>query len=665
MNGKDLFLGLSYIDRKYIEEAERDTVSDRMRTSATPLRRPLLVAAIIALTLLLVGCAVVYALRLQDMKFGEYTSVTPSHYGPGWVVIGAEEKTYELISLQGSSDSPNHLAVKEWREYLDASGDTAMIQEKEAALDAILEKYHLQPLGEEISVCLGRSHILLDALGLTGICVEQDYARTEYTSGRFYPEGTFELGVDIFLDENTFDWPYSIHADFQYYKKGFFKYYYISVQDLDSFQEWEYTLPGGGRALLGLGSEDALILVETEDAYLSVHFDSRRGVDHMTQEMVERIADLFDFSISPRSLRGGEVWQVQTELQMLDDQELLETRERAAQYEQSLKKDGFAGWVRETLENCTPETAKALGYAFWDIDGNGIDDLLIGRDGYCTAIYWEVDGQTQQFANAASVLYPCEDQVIGYVLIPGGTNYFFTQASNGTTMGVANINYVPGHPEGEYQKYSMTQWNQYENISKEEFDSIFSSYVRVPLTFLPLTEYPLEQEVNPMPSETGLYTEDYESYAEKIRIRLTSKEEQWSRWAYDIRDLNGDGIDEMVWQEDDRFFLYTIQEGKVSGYSMVYDGSITVCENGYVEAVYHYGPTNKTYRYYRLEQDRAVLVEYLRYDADTEHPWTRSPDLSCQDTTLEAISETEFESIRAKYVPLELEMKPISDFSLD
>ena len=98
---------------------------------------------------------------------------------------------------------------------------------------------------------------------------------------------------------------------------------------------------------------------------------------------------------------------------------------------------------------------------------------------------------------------------------------------------------------------------------------------------------------------------------------------------------------------------------------MVYDGSITVCENGYVEAVYHYGPTNKTYRYYRLEQDRAVLVEYLRYDADTEHPWTRSPDLSCQDTTLEAISETEFESIRAKYVPLELEMKPISDFSLD
>ena len=55
MNGKELFLGLSYINRKFIDEAERDTVSNhggRERAGASTvrgLRRPLLVAALAAL----------------------------------------------------------------------------------------------------------------------------------------------------------------------------------------------------------------------------------------------------------------------------------------------------------------------------------------------------------------------------------------------------------------------------------------------------------------------------------------------------------------------------------------------------------------------------------------------------------------------------------------
>ena len=61
MNGKELFLGLSYINRKYIEEAEKDTVSSFSAKKRSRLRRPLLIAAVIALTLLLVGCAVAYA----------------------------------------------------------------------------------------------------------------------------------------------------------------------------------------------------------------------------------------------------------------------------------------------------------------------------------------------------------------------------------------------------------------------------------------------------------------------------------------------------------------------------------------------------------------------------------------------------------------------------
>lgn len=74
MNGKELFLGLSYISRKYIDEAENDTVngSSSKKHSARQndgkhirFRKPLLIAAVIALTLLLVGCAVAAYARIH------------------------------------------------------------------------------------------------------------------------------------------------------------------------------------------------------------------------------------------------------------------------------------------------------------------------------------------------------------------------------------------------------------------------------------------------------------------------------------------------------------------------------------------------------------------------------------------------------------------------
>ena len=67
MNGKELFLGLSYINRKYIDEAENDTVCICANTSLKKhgdsqnnekhirFRKPLLMAPVVAMTRLLVG----------------------------------------------------------------------------------------------------------------------------------------------------------------------------------------------------------------------------------------------------------------------------------------------------------------------------------------------------------------------------------------------------------------------------------------------------------------------------------------------------------------------------------------------------------------------------------------------------------------------------------
>lgn len=86
MNGKELFTGLSYISRKYVDEAEQDTLGGCAK-GPVRLRRPLLIAALVALLLLLVGCAVAYATgwlqRVFSMRSDAPLSEEQIHYIEG------------------------------------------------------------------------------------------------------------------------------------------------------------------------------------------------------------------------------------------------------------------------------------------------------------------------------------------------------------------------------------------------------------------------------------------------------------------------------------------------------------------------------------------------------------------------------------------------------
>ena len=83
MNGKKLLIGLSYIDRKYIEESEQDVPVKKAITPARnqhkaqskrlSAKKIWLIAAVIALTALLVGCAVIYVLSLERLIVVDHT----------------------------------------------------------------------------------------------------------------------------------------------------------------------------------------------------------------------------------------------------------------------------------------------------------------------------------------------------------------------------------------------------------------------------------------------------------------------------------------------------------------------------------------------------------------------------------------------------------------
>lgn len=124
MTGKDLFIALGNISPKYYDEAENDTIASSQGHKS--LRRPLLIAAVIALTLLLVGCAVIYVLSLERLIVVDHTDEMVSALEDGKSETILDESTETLpeitpgpfvaekvLSIQGYEGSPAYNALQE------------------------------------------------------------------------------------------------------------------------------------------------------------------------------------------------------------------------------------------------------------------------------------------------------------------------------------------------------------------------------------------------------------------------------------------------------------------------------------------------------------------------------------------------------------------------
>lgn len=504
MKGEKMLIGLSYIDRKFIDESENDTVSGKKLHESSKqeanismkrtIKRPLLIAAIIALMLFLMGCAVVAYLRMENLKIGEY-SLPSTVIGPTEANAGEETipSKLEVLSMQGILNSPQYLAGQEWLAFTqsyepssqagwESSPEywsyTVLDQAMADKLDGICAKYGLHLIGKPWHETIDCTHFLKLA-GIDSLVKHDSAAQIWLPQGRFFPGGSFTVyGYLTPEGENK-----KIELTYHLVQKDVF-YDVFAYVNADTTTQRNMTTVDGVEILLLEAEASSMILVDREDCFLSITLGS------VGDTSLETIANCFDFSIVATPIDAS---AADAREQANIDSDPYKDIGRRSTYAEYIEDLLYGASIHANTSSPNPET----GYVFYDLDGNGVQELLIvnmesGRISCAVAM---VNGKTDEGKSYSMELY--EDNIlIDHVPYMGETAYhIFRFANNGDPMfsnpKEVSIVRLRKDTDGIWWRTSSTDhYADFDTqITEDEAMSILNAYKRIELDVRPITEF--------------------------------------------------------------------------------------------------------------------------------------------------------------------------------
>ena len=486
MNGQDMFRGLNYVNSKFIIEAETVTQFRKERKSLS-LHRPVLIAAIVALLLMLVGCGVIYALHMDRLKIGEHT-VTPTDQEP---------MALDVLSMQGIEGSPNYLAAQEWLAftqsyepergaYWESPEDywaySVLDQTMVDKLDEICAKYGLMVIGRpwhehmdcnEFLPLTGVDSLLLADSGAV-LCIPQ---------GRFFPGGSFTVYGSLELPGAD----RALELTYHCVKKDVF-YDVFAYSDPDTTSERNYTAKDGTALLLIQSDRSGMIMADREEYFISLSISLSEGVT------LEQIADQFDFRILPGPIDGSAAAareQASIDMAWSGPEKDLFRRDTYAEYVADIL------WCdqRNIAFGIDPSEIPERGYAFHDLDGNGEKDLLIYCNGLISSVVGWSSGKTDEGKCYGLVL--CQDDVLiekTQLTQDECWYHIFRFANNGDTVfsnpkeqSIVRLKEVNGV---WWRTSSTDHYAEFDTqITEDEAMAILNAYTPVTLEVKPLTEF--------------------------------------------------------------------------------------------------------------------------------------------------------------------------------
>lgn len=384
MNGRDIFRGLQYIGDDLIENAETGQFPAQNQGSGKtrrPIRRPLLIAAVIALLLLLVGCAAVYVLKMEHVKISSGTDQRDYSLVDGVYVKDPHTVSTTTLSMAGLKGSNAYKARADFYAYetelrtnASASGDWAGYDDAiNAKAQELAEQYGLKPEGQPLTFRTTRN--LCDALGVERFVRDSQDVSIDISQGFCRDSGNFFVLLSFaFPEDQGYEVTYTSGALY-WNRQDTFSREYFTLEDRGDWVERNYTTSAGNTVLIltSPSQERGYIICDRGDALMTVWLDVNpellsedAGVvsaeyQHMTEKQLNMVADALDFAIQPNVPTQADV-----DAQAAPPQEATQNG-----YTLKLKSVETDGYVAQILIGITaPEdivlsTEKPLHFANW------------------------------------------------------------------------------------------------------------------------------------------------------------------------------------------------------------------------------------------------------------------------------------------------------------
>ena len=324
MTSMQLFQGLSGVDAELLANVEQAPARKRGRTG----KRIWLIAAVVALALLLVGCAVAYALNMERVKIGAATEQRDYTLADGVYEKDPHTVSTNILTLSGLKGSNAYKACADYYAFKDEY-DRNMEQMIEAGtlpedfwdhysdtMDAkvaeLAEQYHLKPTGNLLSFRTTRN--LCDALGVERFTQTGQALRAEIGGGGCYDSGNFWLDMGFtFPEDQGYEVIYTPGV-LRWNRLDSFSRDYVTLIDSGDWVERNYTTASGSTVLIlqSPSQELGYILCDRGEALMSLQLNvniellSEYGgvvsaeYQHMTDRQIEMVADSIDFTVQPK-----------------------------------------------------------------------------------------------------------------------------------------------------------------------------------------------------------------------------------------------------------------------------------------------------------------------------------------------------------------------------
>jgi len=581
----ELMEAMGTIRDKYVLEAHNSEAEPRKRR---PTRRVLLVAAVISLMILLLGCAAVL-LGLGELKLAR------EPVGPHG------EFSSDVISLQGYAGTPNYQAAKEWEDFLQSydqdgkllaeaaqgscSFDPAGISMEYAAytcyteemmtkIDEICEKYGLEILGPiyfaEDDPSEGFRETLHE-LGIDSLFWGSGEAELSLDSLYYFREGSFQLDGYIQLKAPGNPWPYATGFQYRSVMKTTFDSVFLTVGDIEDYTQWNYTLQDGTQVLLAQSYDQSLIIVDRDTHFVTVNIPmiliGKTDNVIMDRKALEAIADAFTFDYTPH--------RPDPDTLVLSDR-YLPVMEDVPEATQECMPDPAEEEIQRIITSfreAYPE--KTLKYALYDFDLDGDDDLAIWYDGAYRALYLfgeEFDSPREFQLDSGFQVYETylqmelnvryQGEILGTVETVDGVeyhNYYHLSAFGNMhwwdTVKQEGNQYYRGIP-GSWDIPYDTPVETWEPITQEEYAEILDSYLPQPVELRGVAsseeKAAVQQSFTAILEGSGTFYEDRVDSREKITLtrycETFTEDFAATLTELTVVDFERDGIPEAVFQ---------------------------------------------------------------------------------------------------------------------